>query len=335
QDEIFHVRQTQAYCRNEFGTWDTKITTFPGVYILGLFWSFFDGCTLEWLRTLNLVFAMLTPGLMYMMLRPRMESVAAVLTSLLLSLWPVHFFYHFMYYTDPASTFFALLTCHLASPGPVGGRRSGGREAGGMVAVLCRQNNVIWVLFALGTAMLRFLLQTKEFQDSLPMPLSLTLVLRFIVIMAKKWKQLLAQFWPLLLPIMGFVVFIFWNDGSVVLGDRAHHAAVFHPAQLGPAAALAAALRGPWDRRDCPLHPVRYLSSTAQKGTALLAFGIAVFLCYNYTLDHPFLLADNRHYTFYLWRRVLGRWPGAAGQALRGALGAPYLAAAAFVLLQL
>jgi len=32
---------------------------------------------------------------------------------------------------------------------------------------------------------------------------------------------------------------------------------------------------------------------------------------------------------------VLGRWPGAAGQALRGALGAPYLAAAAFVLLQL
>ena len=24
------------------------------------------------------------------------------------------------------------------------------------------------------------------------------------------------------------------------------------------------------------------------------------------SLEHPFLVADNRHYTFYLWRKVLG-----------------------------
>jgi alpha-1,2-glucosyltransferase len=24
-----------------------------------------------------------------------------------------------------------------------------------------------------------------------------------------------------------------------------------------------------------------------------------------YTLAHPYLLADNRHYTFYIWRRII------------------------------
>lgn len=35
QDEIFHVRQTQQYCRGDFAHWDPKITTFPGLYLLG------------------------------------------------------------------------------------------------------------------------------------------------------------------------------------------------------------------------------------------------------------------------------------------------------------
>jgi hypothetical protein len=34
---------------------------------------------------------------------------------------------------------------------------------------------------------------------------------------------------------------------------------------------------------------------------AVAAWGLRVG-----TLAHPFLLADNRHFTFYLWRRLLG-----------------------------
>ena len=30
-DEIFHVRQTQVYCKGEYSTWDNKITTLPGL----------------------------------------------------------------------------------------------------------------------------------------------------------------------------------------------------------------------------------------------------------------------------------------------------------------
>lgn len=39
QDEPFHVPQTQRYCRGDFATWDTKITTFPGLYVAGTAWA--------------------------------------------------------------------------------------------------------------------------------------------------------------------------------------------------------------------------------------------------------------------------------------------------------
>ena len=34
-DEFFHVRQTQAYCAGRWAEWDPKITTFPGLYLIG------------------------------------------------------------------------------------------------------------------------------------------------------------------------------------------------------------------------------------------------------------------------------------------------------------
>ena len=35
QDEPFHVDQTAQYCRGNFTAWDPKITTLPGLYLLG------------------------------------------------------------------------------------------------------------------------------------------------------------------------------------------------------------------------------------------------------------------------------------------------------------
>ena len=34
-DEPFHVKQTQEYCAGNWSVWDEKITTFPGLYLLG------------------------------------------------------------------------------------------------------------------------------------------------------------------------------------------------------------------------------------------------------------------------------------------------------------
>ena len=35
QDEPFHVPQTQRYCEGQWREWDPKITTFPGLYLIG------------------------------------------------------------------------------------------------------------------------------------------------------------------------------------------------------------------------------------------------------------------------------------------------------------
>ena len=52
--------------------------------------------------------------------------------------------------------------------------------------------------------------------------------------------------------------------------------------------------------------------SKSAKGK-LQAFGIvgamlaiSVHLLQNYSLSHPFLLSDNRHFTFYIWNRIIG-----------------------------
>ena len=39
QDEPFHVPQTQQYYKGNFSEWDPKITTFPGLYLVGALWA--------------------------------------------------------------------------------------------------------------------------------------------------------------------------------------------------------------------------------------------------------------------------------------------------------
>ena len=74
--------------------------------------------------------------------------------------------------------------------------------------------------------------------------------------------------------------------------------------------------------------------TTRQDTSTLDAFTVAIhiliIICFivgmvRYSYDHPFLLADNRHYSFYLWRYILQYWP------YRACLGAIYGIAAVYV----
>ena len=46
QDEPFHVPMTQRYCQGDFLYWDPKVTTFPGLYIIGLLYAKLSGLLL-------------------------------------------------------------------------------------------------------------------------------------------------------------------------------------------------------------------------------------------------------------------------------------------------
>ncbi|PAV67547.1 hypothetical protein WR25_06705 [Diploscapter pachys] len=99
----------------------------------------------------------------------------------------------------------------------------------------------------------------------------------------------------------GFVGFVYWN-GGIVLGDASAHQPQLHLAQLfylGLFMALHAWPQALVDAGRIIRHDVLSLS------TALLVPLSAVSINY-FAFDHPYLLADNRHISSIIWRRLLG-----------------------------
>ncbi|KAF2035367.1 hypothetical protein EK21DRAFT_54280 [Setomelanomma holmii] len=121
-----------------------------------------------------------------------------------------------------------------------------------------------------------------------------------------------------------FAGFVVWN-GSVVLGDKSAHTATLHlpqmlyiwpyiaffsaPLLLGPALKTAIALV---PRQLMPTVTANSPSYTSEKLPALLIsslFVIGAFAAVHFnTIIHPYTLADNRHYVFYVFR-ILRRHP--------------------------
>ncbi|KAJ1409615.1 Alpha-2-glucosyltransferase Alg10 [Sesbania bispinosa] len=131
-DEIFHIPQAQQYCRGNFRSWDPMITTPPGLYYLSLahvaslfpgFYSvqaassFSDMCSAAILRSINGVLAVICSIILYDIithLKPSLDDRKAMLHAMVLSLYPLHWFFTFLYYTDVASTT-VVLAMYLAS----------------------------------------------------------------------------------------------------------------------------------------------------------------------------------------------------------------------------
>ena len=248
------------------------------------------------------------------------EDADSVLYALVLCAFPLLWSYTFMYYTDVGSSLLLLL-CHLLCLR----ERFGAAAIAGAASMLFRQTNAVWVTFFLGASMLRKLQQlgsssssggyrearrrgaASEATASLPSELGRTLTA-----LITHWRAILCEIWPMLVIPFGFVAFLVANGGAVVVGDRAAHAPVCHAAQLLYFGAFACASLAP------VLLPGRRALVNAAAVTskprlllqtiALVAVSVlCAFLGWRYSLAHPYLLADNRHYTFYIWRRLLGR----------------------------
>jgi alpha-1,2-glucosyltransferase len=112
-----------------------------------------------------------------------------------------------------------------------------------------------------------------------------------------------------------------------VVGDRDNHRPVLHLAQpLYLLAVCGAFVLGPLEAARAAARALRRVDrlpaagAAAAGAAALAAVAGAVHLG---SLDHPFLLSDNRHFTFYVWRRLT--------PPLRLALSPVYVAAGAML----
>ncbi|KAG2117937.1 glucosyltransferase [Suillus discolor] len=293
-DEPFHVPQALAYCRGEWSTWDPKITTPPGLYMLSVLLHrvFMFKCNLNLLRLTNTLTLFALPLVLTQLLgfhqrRRSPPKLTPSIEAVVLSSFPIAWFFGFLYYTEVPSLVSVLCTVVAAT-------QNKHWLAGllGIVSCLFRQNNVIWVLYAYAASQLM-----RDF-------------IRSIMSAPKALPELLPAFVPYAVVLALFGGFVIWNDG-IVLGDKSNHVPSFHVPQLYYFIAFATIIG--WPAVLCgeggPLKIATdvILRMFGSKRRILLTAIISIFMgitIQRFTIHHPFLLSDNRHFTFYIWRRV-------------------------------
>ncbi|XP_014474208.1 PREDICTED: putative Dol-P-Glc:Glc(2)Man(9)GlcNAc(2)-PP-Dol alpha-1,2-glucosyltransferase [Dinoponera quadriceps] len=319
-DEAFHIPQVLRYCAWNFTEWDPKITTLPGLYLITTaILSPFGLCSITCVRCVNLIGTYINLYLTYNIIKENCESNEAdrwsnwlmLASAYNITLFPPLYFWSFFYYTDVASvnTVLLMLLLHRRK------RRKLSAFAG-LTAVLVRQTNIIW----LGFLAVEHALDIFESRMEQPVPpRSLATPLHFRLI----WKQIVYEFrkgppssfvgfllqvcgslLPYMTVCLVFVVFVAWNEG-IVIGDRSAHVATVHVCQIFYFSAFVSLFSWPYavrHRREV----LRFLRRHWAFASCAAAF-VAAAIRFN-TLVHPYVLADNRHYWFYVWNRFLGRY---------------------------
>eukprot|EP00116_Pleurobrachia_bachei_P001299 sb/3461561/ len=325
-DEVFHVRQAQHYCAGNWSVWDSKITTLPGLYVLSSgiahIFSYVSSkhpessywCTVEKLRFINLVMSVAIFLVMYMIFRKLsrrlmdepglgiqpIHRTCCMMNSLVLTCFPLLYFYNLLYYTDVGSVLFVLASyscsirnCHKRS------------AVLGAIAVTFRQTNIIWVGFTAGTVVIRDIEFRGIFNDCDDFMSQFAIAFQAILRNFTRYLKLLT---PYILVIVGFAGFILYNKG-IVVGDRSAHVAVLHFPQFLYFLLFLFFFSAPHMVQRLRYSHLTVLRYCFRPVHVALFFASALLAVACFRYEHPYLLADNRHYTFYVWRRILNRTP--------------------------
>ncbi|VDO45418.1 unnamed protein product [Brugia timori] len=278
-DEIFHIDQARRFCASNF-TWNPKITTPPALYVLSLpFFCGYERYTNSALIPFAFVGCMQFRQLFQkpFISKLNFRYLEFTLSSLIVLLLPVLFQSSLLYYTDLLSLT-TLLWASSLQPSIFSSFIFA-------ISICTRQTNIIWAAIY-GLTHLFILFKKLNKGTS-----SIMILIRSLL-----------HLWSLILLPVGFIIFFMLNGNSVVLGDRLAHQPVAHFMQICYFLIFLCFSSAPL----LALSPKTYrcLGYIIRKPIKLL-FSCLLFTCcvYFFTLQHPYLLADNRHFTFYIWRR--------------------------------
>lgn len=261
----------------------------PCMYALGLFRACNDVMAI---RLTNVIALLCLPLLCMHVLRSQGRTCYGYVPYVCALLPPLWFF-GFLYYTDLLS-----LCAILASVATMEERRHTQASLWGFVALFFRQTNIIWVLFIMGVAVV------KECQWICGTPVRMTPPITTLLFQRSAWVRIMRTVTPYMPTFLAFMLYILWNDGAIVLGDKNHHQMALHMAQVGYFFGFALSFGWP-----VTLLSVRMRWTKMHAILSLLLLTIGMLATHYGTIVHPFLLADNRHYTFYVWRRIINARP--------------------------
>ncbi|KJH51103.1 DIE2/ALG10 family protein [Dictyocaulus viviparus] len=189
------------------------------------------------------------------------------LSALVTIIFPVLFQTSLLFYTDLLSVCTVIWGFSLSSP-----LLSSLMFA---IATLTRQTNIVWAALKAGVRLL------EDIDVSRP----------FISIF-----QSLLKLAPLILLAGLFCLFVLINEG-IVLGDASAHNPRLHLVQF-----LYLVLFLTMHSWPHSIHRFRELLSRTFSPLSLILVIPITLSAQFFAYDHPYLLADNRHVAFYLWR---------------------------------
>jgi len=189
----------------------------------------------------------------------------------------------------------------------------------GAVSVTFRQTNIVWVVFMAGITASDSLLYrvhpekkdiSRESQRNLGfLPILVRQLYNWTTKDRKSlWNWLgdmINKIWVYLLVIVGFIAFMIINDG-IVVGAKDHHPVVLHFPQVFY---LASFMVGFSIMHHISASRVQsFLKCLYKKPFLVIVYSlVSALIVWKFTHVHPYLLADNRHYTFYVWSRIYRR----------------------------
>jgi len=229
--------------------------------------------------------------------------------------FPVLYFFTFLYYTDAGSTFFILYSyllslqgCHCMS------------AAVGTVAIIFRQTNIVWVMFFCLCVICDTLVNTvvpsrrvvSNFNNHSVIARLICSWLRYAIFKNNKLlltfiSQILLKVWPYCVVFLAFAIFLWINDG-IVVGARHDHEVGLHLPQLFYYAVFTMSFAAVY---MVSLQNVIAFVKFIKRRLLLSIFLLLLCCCaiWRFTYVHRYVLADNRHYTFYIWSRLFARYP--------------------------
>ncbi|XP_038221162.1 putative Dol-P-Glc:Glc(2)Man(9)GlcNAc(2)-PP-Dol alpha-1,2-glucosyltransferase [Zerene cesonia] len=334
-DELFHIPQGIAYCERNFSRWDPKITTLPGLYLASSILSVFSlDCNTYNLRFINLIASCMNLVIFAFLLKfiygHTGSQIKIVLQALSLAILPPLYFFSFVYYTDTLSLLmlliFSIMSIVYKSYWLV--------FLNGGLCVLFRQTNVVWIAMMLGHRVIDLFIRSSRVYGN--QYLNKSAIRRSIIannidssklkryynlndiVIAIKYhvstcfvnvfKFLTISDFVLMfqqaLVLLGFVVFVYVN-GSIVVGDKSAHQATLHLPQMLYFLLFYGVFGLPYVLAK--FSSTLKLIMRHKLKVVFFAVLFAAIVHFN-TLVHPYILADNRHYTFYVWNRWFGKY---------------------------
>ncbi|CAG9855293.1 unnamed protein product [Phyllotreta striolata] len=307
-DEEFHFPLGISYCNFNFLVWDPKVTTLPGLYLVSaLLMGPLKLCTPYWMRFVSLLFSLFNVILFHKLFRKNERNEwRNILSSITLALLPPLYFFSNFYYTDVVSLTMILLMMVANEK-----KRHYSASTFGLLAVICRQTNIVWV----GLVAVRYVLaelftftKLKQHERGIPAKDVYTFLRRLVKRPLRVLENSNVQFWLDTLAYsvtLGLFVLFLKINGSIVVGDKTAHQATIHIPQLFYFSIFCLIFAWP--------HFVgEILNFIAFAKTHKLLISIATIVClvivFTNTLVHPYMLADNRHYIFYVWNRFYGKF---------------------------